>query len=101
MGEPRSLSRENHQHHRTSCAEEGPLPGDPEIARLFGRCDDPQQVGFSDPLATYDNRVEPGKGFGRQPHDEMEMFCCALSFQPMARTALAAHQDTRIDAGPF
>jgi quercetin 2,3-dioxygenase len=44
----------------------------------FGHYHDPQQVGFSDLLVINDDRVEPGQGFGRHPHRDMEIFSYVL-----------------------
>ncbi len=38
----------------------------------------PEQVGFSDLLVINDDRVQPGEGFGRHPHRNMEIFSYVL-----------------------
>lgn len=44
----------------------------------FGQYHDLSQVGFSDLLVINDDRVAPGKGFGKHPHRDMEIFTYVL-----------------------
>ncbi len=44
----------------------------------FGSYYDPEQLGFSDLLVINDDRVEPAMGFGRHPHQNMEIFSYVL-----------------------
>ncbi|CAG9933360.1 pirin family protein [Candidatus Nitrotoga arctica] len=44
----------------------------------FGQYHDPSQVGFSDLLVINDDRVAPGQGFGKHPHQDMEIFTYVL-----------------------
>ena len=44
----------------------------------FGSYYDPEHVGFSDLLVINDDRVEPAMGFGRHPHQNMEIFSYVL-----------------------
>ncbi|NGY06849.1 pirin family protein [Solimonas terrae] len=44
----------------------------------FGSYYNPQQIGFSDLRVINDDHVEPGEGFGRHPHRDMEIFSYVL-----------------------
>lgn len=44
----------------------------------FANYHDPDQVGFSALLVINDDRVQPGMGFGRHPHMNMEIFTYVL-----------------------
>jgi redox-sensitive bicupin YhaK (pirin superfamily) len=44
----------------------------------FGTYFDPRQQGFSDLLVINDDWVQPGKGFGTHPHNDMEIFTYVL-----------------------
>ena len=44
----------------------------------FGHYFDPQQVGYSDLLVINDDIVQPGQGFGKHPHRDMEIFSYVL-----------------------
>lgn len=39
---------------------------------------DPEQLGFSDLLVINDDRVMPGRGFGKHPHRDVEIFSYVL-----------------------
>ncbi|WP_206998845.1 pirin family protein [Trinickia mobilis] len=39
---------------------------------------EPQQLGFSDLIVINDDRVVPGRGFGKHPHRDMEIFSYVL-----------------------